>query len=571
MPNDSSISIARKKLAFFIGAGASFFAPSCLPLAESLKKQVFGTLCEQTSYKPDDEDMRLFKDFPLEFLLQVIKDIWGERAVIEALRPLRGSNPNPIHQAIAYLSKQGVCDVVITVNFDTLLEKALKSVRCKLEVFSEEDVPPPPSPLGKEPVHVYKFHGTLEKPETIFATLDKVGKPLSDSRCGCLREILATRQIIFLGYRGADTDIKPVLTEWLAGEPRSYQWNSLNKEGVDKDILRLIPKNNLILRDGLAFIQMVLRQYQMGKKPQVSTNSQKAREAVCRILGHIGQVDSILKVMESQGIAKSMSPKERIDHYTWMFRADVRLGRWKTACRWLDLVRETLDELGSKQRLFEKIKWTFEYGKFLSGLGDKKGLEILHKLLGQLESQSHGNRLKWYRIALLTLLIEYYPEGIRKGDDPWDYISKVARYAGDHVQLRAVVQRTEGILLSRLGRHADAIRLLEDSLQDAEATADNNGKLVLLTELARAYHEDGKLEEAWKVLEKAEQFLKNLQTKNPIRLAEIFEEKAVVLKKDQKEVLAEKYRESAKQMYSQIGAPLRAQRVKKRLNQVVRS
>lgn len=558
----------KKKLAFFIGAGASIFPPSWLPLADELKENILTSLCDRFSYKLRKDDFTVLATFPLEFLLQVLRDVKGDKAVKETLKPLKSGFPNAVHHFIANLIKRNICDVVITVNFDTLLEKALRMARCHFQVFTEEEVLSPPSLSINDSAHIYKFHGSLDNTNSLLATIERVGKPLSLSRRKCLEEVLDTRHIIFLGYRGADVDIKPILQKWLIRRTGSYYWNSYNTKGIDEDLIRLMDEDNLTLGDGLDFIKNLMNTYPIERKYEITIKSSEAQIAVKRIFGHIGRAENLIKHLY-QVIPKS--PKKLLNYYKVNFRSEVQLGKWDVAKTWLEKWEKLLPKLKNSDRLSEEMKFSLELGKFLLGAGDKNGLNILHNLLENfnlLKPQEINEELNWHRIVLLQILIENYPSGIREGDDPWEYIKKAYSYAGTHVQLRAVIKRTEAILYSRTGKHKKAISLFNEALKDTEMSADHNGKLILLRELAHSYIEEKDFQNSIEVIKKAEDFLRMLENNGvsyPIHQAQILEEKSIYFHRKMNKTLSRKYATEAKRIYNQIGAPLQASKLEEKL------
>ncbi len=72
-------------------------------------------------------------------------------------------------------------------------------------------------------------------------------------------------------------------------------------------------------------------------------------------------------------------------------------------------------------------------------------------------------------------------------------------------------------------------------------------------------------------LKEAESFLKKLKVTNPIRLAEIIEEKTIVFKKAKKNHLVEKYKTRTNILYQNIGAPFRIQKFEKKLEEISNS
>jgi hypothetical protein len=58
---------------------------------------------------------------------------------------------------------------------------------------------------------LFKIHGSLDDPETCLGALEHVGTRLSGYRAELLEEIVRTRPLCFVGWRGVDPDIPPLL------------------------------------------------------------------------------------------------------------------------------------------------------------------------------------------------------------------------------------------------------------------------------------------------------------------------------------------------------------------------
>lgn len=67
--------------------------------------------------------------------------------------------PTPAHRAIAQLMKQGFVRVVLTTNFDRLMEQALSEVGVQPQVISRPDAVSGMAPLTHAPATIIKLHG----------------------------------------------------------------------------------------------------------------------------------------------------------------------------------------------------------------------------------------------------------------------------------------------------------------------------------------------------------------------------------------------------------------------------
>jgi tetratricopeptide (TPR) repeat protein len=541
--------------------------PSCLPSAAQLRDQVLSSFWSRLRQSPSPATLARLEQVPLELLLQVVKDVFGENFLRRLLRPLTLAEPNAVHMAVAQLAKRGVTQVAFTVNFDILLERALRMLRVPYRVHAGEEVPPP-APEDKGAFVLYKLHGSLDVPTTLFATLDRVGLPLSHSRRSALIDVLRKQHVYFVGYKGADADIRPTLLEEFRTTIATVKWNSLDTSGVDPDILQALPKTAFELGDCLQFVHAVLRtncrphvSYRAGRRNEVATT-------IVRILGHVGDTDGARDVVEGVWPGTVRSPRRKLSRYHALFRADVRRGSWDAALRWLTLADQIMKDPRVSNDPLEQFRWRVERGKFLLGMGDTTGVTELRQALIESEQLENEGQASWYRFVLLSSLLEGYPERLAPGEDPDVYVHELYSLAGTHVQLRSVAKRTEGILRRRQGKSAEAVRLLEGSLPESRATADHNGMLVALRELAGALAETGRFEEAHERLGEAEQIVAEMNLQNPIREAELEEEKAYLYFMQHREDEAQRAVARSAAIYEAIGAPVRAARVRTRMQQV---
>lgn len=576
------------QLTFFLGAGASVAIPSCLPTANTLKKDILKKLCDLASIGFDDKFIKLFEAFPLEFLLQIIKEVAGLKTVVRFLEPLGTGNNNLIHYTISQLCKSGLCNTIITVNFDNLMEKMLAEEGCSYNMYFN-------SLKLKErsnKIRVYKIHGSIDKPKSLQATLEHVGKPLSSRKKIELMELLRQNEVVFIGYRGSDYDIKPVVLQYIS-ENNNYLWNSLSSQEIDNDLLKFLDFSKLRTMKGEVFINELINKYKINisfvdkKNNKLVINSDvklisivKARKIIYRIFGHLGYWSDLEE--NSKNLEKKLTFGDKIGYYYLLYNTSIRNGDWKKAERYLFDIRNFINNksfLSCRQR----VKWLFTYGKFLIGKGDKRGYIIFHKLIYYLLIPLSNNTgiakyvvnilwkmrnssLDWHRVVLLTLLVENYPEGLRPDDDPYEYIALAYKFAGNHVQLRAVVKRTEAALNGKLSQYDKAEMLFLDALKEIELTADYNGKFVLLIELSKLYVDMGILDKARRYIERAEEGISRNEN-NEIRKAEIFEQKAIICNydnRDKQEII--KYKSIAIELYCKMGLTKRVDNLNKRLN-----
>jgi hypothetical protein len=123
--------------------------------------------------------------------------------------PARG--PLAVHELI----RGGAKIVVVTVNFDHLVEAGLPSFR----VFAADDEFTEATEHVRQymsgadgRVPILKIHGTIERPETVVATVNAIAAGLSAAKRSALTELAALDlPWIYVGYSLRDPDVRTVL------------------------------------------------------------------------------------------------------------------------------------------------------------------------------------------------------------------------------------------------------------------------------------------------------------------------------------------------------------------------
>jgi SIR2-like domain len=200
-----SAALVASDLFFFVGAGASASPPAGLPLFDRLRDEILQQLGLDTfvgdSPAADDTKVEVARGLaPEPFMLDLtLAGIDVERWLDAVLG--RGRS-NAAHHALAQLAATGA--KVWTVNFDTLLEQANPG----LAVVAWPDDPLPRAAL-------VKAHGTLGG--RLIVAADQVLSGLPARWRERLREDVAAKTVIFLGYSGRDLDFQPIWNDVLSG------------------------------------------------------------------------------------------------------------------------------------------------------------------------------------------------------------------------------------------------------------------------------------------------------------------------------------------------------------------
>lgn len=160
--------VDRNSLVIFAGAGIS--VSSGIPAAHSIKSKILTALGASDSVKPSI----LNAEIPFELFMETL----GEQGGIEALFGVFNSNiPNQYHFTIANLLVTNAISIVVTTNFDRLIEEALTQyglvqgrdfdVVSSFEKQNSFD-------WNSDRRKIVKLHGCISKPEHLAITLSRV-------------------------------------------------------------------------------------------------------------------------------------------------------------------------------------------------------------------------------------------------------------------------------------------------------------------------------------------------------------------------------------------------------------
>jgi hypothetical protein len=101
---------------------------------------------------------------------------------------------------------------IITPNFDCYIEDALEGIApVSRHILGDVDEVPAGLPLLKP-------HGSLDRPDSICITIDRVARPLKGDARRAFQELVSGRVVLVVGYSGWDYDLLPLLAaatqEW---------------------------------------------------------------------------------------------------------------------------------------------------------------------------------------------------------------------------------------------------------------------------------------------------------------------------------------------------------------------
>jgi SIR2-like protein len=210
--------LANQEFVLFCGAGISVSPPSSAPAFLELRTSVMlaltDLLVQRDMMLPDDSmavettlgrlDRRADLSLPPELVFMWIRDALGFDTVHRLLKCcLDRGVPNANHLAIRKLfSGTGTrISGLITPNFDLYLEKAFEGIHVDRSVVDQ-------TPDG-EGYRIFKPHGSLDRPESIAVTIDRILRPLKGSARRTFEAMTRGRTIVVIGYSGWDYDLLP--------------------------------------------------------------------------------------------------------------------------------------------------------------------------------------------------------------------------------------------------------------------------------------------------------------------------------------------------------------------------
>jgi tetratricopeptide (TPR) repeat protein len=208
---------------FIVGAGASLPAPAGLPLFDSLR----GTLCEWMGV-----EQIIGGRMPPEVFMNCVAQGLGQDRLsawlVDTLSPDRrtvgGVRPNAVHAVLAKALGSG--DIVWSLNVDELVEQSVEDNDRELFSILSERLTAHRGVQGSpvKEARLLKPHGTLAMRNFVFRT-SQVIRPMPRSWATRLDSDLAViDEVVFIGYRGADVDLRVPLDSALQSHQPKVRW-----------------------------------------------------------------------------------------------------------------------------------------------------------------------------------------------------------------------------------------------------------------------------------------------------------------------------------------------------------
>lgn len=199
----------KKKVIVFCGAGISY--DSGVPLVNEVKTEVLKYLC-----KSDEEINELANiKLPFELFMQTLLEHSGSQIIFDLFEL---GKPNKNHFFLAMLAKQSLLNVIVTTNFDSLIESALEKENVEYDLFYkgtdflEID-------WTNNKLKLIKLHGSIHDKKNIAITIKRVAeKQLYTYRKTIISNILngnIADSLFLVGYSCSDYfDVNPIIEEF---------------------------------------------------------------------------------------------------------------------------------------------------------------------------------------------------------------------------------------------------------------------------------------------------------------------------------------------------------------------
>jgi hypothetical protein len=169
-------------------------------------------------------DLLSLEDLDVAEFSQILADAFAGDTWFDALRALDGQRPNLNHHVVAQLAREGRLQVVLTTNFDTLIERAMAEAGVVHRVHDvlADSTPPIPS----DSVEVVKLHGTATRHSGLVDLGSQKRRGLPGPWLDWLRAAYGGSELLVVGFSGADLGMRPdyLGLEAAAEEIDSLRW-----------------------------------------------------------------------------------------------------------------------------------------------------------------------------------------------------------------------------------------------------------------------------------------------------------------------------------------------------------
>lgn len=238
-----------RSLVFFVGAGASMSGNTGMPSTPSwLYHLLLQALSSSGKFDLQSDTLpATLKEISSHIGFEItLNDFWqicrqATALLYESFADVETKcASNRAHAFLAHWLSTG--GTVITTNYDRLIEhewaKTGGSIQSKYGVGGSNSFMRWKDDLDRGGT-LFKIHGSLDDPDSCLGALEHVGTQLTGPRAELLEEIIRTRPLCFVGWRGVDPDIPPLLYNMLNKRDPSLPTFWIHYEGYPSGSMTL--------------------------------------------------------------------------------------------------------------------------------------------------------------------------------------------------------------------------------------------------------------------------------------------------------------------------------------------
>lgn len=262
--------IKARRCIFFLGAGISIEAglPSGADLSEMLARKR-GWKYNRESL-PEVAERYAAIGGPVKPVIQEYLKTWlRERSIV----------PQKSHCALAFMAEN--IDVILTTNWDRLLEDAFESVKIRdyMRIFRDAHMIPP----RPEKTAIIKLHGDIDDADSLIVKKEdyKTFQKRSPGLSNALQNYLRTYTLVIIGYEQADENFQriygEVLEEHRPATERSLVYVVNPKEDLGwEQVLRDKAQQRFLQMGATEFLTQVYEQVRTiaDRKPELQVGEQ---------------------------------------------------------------------------------------------------------------------------------------------------------------------------------------------------------------------------------------------------------------------------------------------------------
>jgi hypothetical protein len=238
----SAIGDKKGSFCIFLGAGAAKSSGLALgnELRDIILEKIYGSSNSELKFR-EEFGARTSKEqeITLEMVIQALRSRFGNKAHEFLTNFMNGGKiPSQGYWALVNLVANGFFRVILTTNFDEIMETALNEglgrTGC-IRICTSDDFKSFEPQKNPNLPQIIKFHGTYTLPSTLVASWADIQK-LPSIKSEFLNYYSLYFHVIFVGYSGRDPDIRKTLLKASVSKRMKIFWvspNDLEKAAVE--------------------------------------------------------------------------------------------------------------------------------------------------------------------------------------------------------------------------------------------------------------------------------------------------------------------------------------------------